>query len=242
MEKQERIFLNSVSFVLGFTLVFSILGILLQTFLSHISFQAMGLIRIMGGAIILAFGLLLIASSRYIIPVFSQGHGIRFKRTGNSFASSFLFGLGFAMGWTPCVGAILGSIYALAATSPSVGFLLLLSYSLGLGIPFLIFGAFISRLSGFMNRIRRFLNYFNIAAGLLLVAIGVLVVTGYIGLLALFLVGPGSSMPMSDNLNFLVAILAGILTFLSPCILPLVPAFFSYMAGTAADEAKEAKK
>jgi cytochrome c-type biogenesis protein len=239
MEKQERIFLNSVCFVLGFTLVFSILGILLQTFLSHISFQAMGLIRIIGGAIILVFGILLIASSRFIIPYFSQGHGLKFKRRSNSFASSFLFGLGFAMGWTPCVGAILGSIYALAATSPSVGFLLLLCYSLGLGIPFLIFGAFISKLSGFMSRIKRFLNYFNIVAGLLLMAIGVLVVTGYIGLLAVFLIGPGSSMPMSNNLNFLVAILAGILTFLSPCILPLVPAYFSYMAGSAADEVKK---
>ena len=136
MERQETIFLNSVFFVLGFTLVFSILGILLQTLLSHISFQAMEAIRIIGGAIILAFGVLLIASTRYIIPFFSQGHGIRFKRTGNSFVSSFLFGLGFAMGWTPCVGAILGSIYALAATSPGVGFLLLLSYSLGLGDTF----------------------------------------------------------------------------------------------------------
>jgi cytochrome c-type biogenesis protein len=239
MEKQERIFLNSVFFVLGFTLVFSILGILLQTLLSHISFQTLGLIREIGGAIIFVFGILLIASSRYIIPFFSQGHGIRFKRTTNSFASSFLFGLGFAMGWTPCVGAILGSIYALAATSPGVGFLLLLSYSLGLGIPFLVFGAFISKLTGFMNRIKRFLNYFNIVAGILLAAIGVLVVTGDIGQLAVFLIGPGSSMPMSNNLNFLVAILAGILTFLSPCILPLVPAYLSYMAGTTADEAKK---
>ena len=239
MEKQERIFLNSVFFVLGFTLVFSILGILLQTLLSHISFQTLGLIREIGGAIIFVFGILLIASSRYIIPFFSQGHGIRFKRTTNSFASSFRLVLGLSMGWTPCVGAILGSIYALAATSPGVGFLLLLSYSLGLGIPFLVFGAFISKLTGFMNRIKRFLNYFNIVAGILLAAIGVLVVTGDIGQLAVFLIGPGSSMPMSNNLNFLVAILAGILTFLSPCILPLVPAYLSYMAGTTADEAKK---
>lgn len=238
MERQETIFLNSVSFVLGFTLVFSILGILLQTLLFHISFQAMEAIRIIGGAIILAFGVLLIASTRYIIPFFSQGHGIRFKRTGNSFVSSFLFGLGFAMGWTPCVGAILGSIYALAATSPGVGFLLLLSYSLGLGIPFLVFGAFISKLSGFMKWMKGFLTYFNVIAGLFLVAMGLLVVTGYIGLLSVFLIGPGGSMSLGTNLNFLVAMLAGVLTFLSPCILPLVPAFFSYMAGTSAEGAK----
>lgn len=239
MERQETIFLNSVFFVLGFTLVFSIIGILLQTLLLHISFQAMDAIRIIGGAIILVFGALLILSTRYIIPFFSQGHGIKFKRTGNSFVSSFLFGLGFAMGWTPCVGAILGSIYALAATSPGVGFLLLLAYSLGLGIPFLVFGAFISRLSGFLKRLKTFLNYFSIVAGIFLIAIGILVVTGYIGFLEVFLVGPGGTMSLGSNLNFLIAIVAGILTFFSPCILPLVPAFFSYMAGTSADEAKK---
>lgn len=239
MERQEIIFLNSVSFVLGFTLVFSILGILLQTLLFHISFEAMETIRIIGGAIIFAFGILLILSSRYIIPFFSQGHGIKFKRTGNSFVSSFLFGLGFAMGWTPCVGAILGSIYALAATSPGVGFLLLLSYSLGLGIPFLIFGAFISKLSPMIKKIRGFMVYFNIVAGLFLIAIGALVVTGYIGLIAVFLIGPGGSMSFGNNLNFLVAMLAGVLTFFSPCILPLVPAYFSYMAGTSTDEVKK---
>ncbi len=239
MEKQEIVFLNSVFFVLGFTLVFSIIGILLQTLLLHVSFGAMEAIRIAGGVIILVFGLLLIASTRYIIPFFSQGHGIKFKRTGNSFVSSFLFGLGFAMGWTPCVGAILGSIYVLAASSPGVGFLLLLFYSLGLGIPFLIFGAFISKLSGFLKRIRKFLSYFNIIAGIFLIAIGLMVVTGYIGLLAVFLVGPGGSMSLGGNLNFLVALIAGILTFFSPCILPLVPAFFSYMAGTSAEEAKQ---
>ncbi|MDE1865152.1 MAG: sulfite exporter TauE/SafE family protein [Candidatus Micrarchaeota archaeon] len=239
MESSERIFLNSVFFVLGFTLVFSIIGILLQTLLLHASFGAMEAIRIIGGLIILAFGILLIASTRYIIPFFSQGHGIRFKRTGNSFVSSFLFGLGFAMGWTPCVGAILGSIYALAAASPGVGFLLLLAYSLGLGIPFLVFGAFISKLSGFLKRIKAFLNYFSIIAGLFLAALGILVVTGYIGLLSVFLVGPGGSMPLGSNLNFLIAILAGILTFFSPCILPLVPAFFSYMAGSSAEGVKQ---
>jgi cytochrome c-type biogenesis protein len=239
MERQEIVFLNSVFFVLGFTLVFSIIGILLQTVLLHASFQAMELIRIAGGVIILVFGVLLIASSRYIIPFFSQGHAVRFKRGGSSFASSFLFGLGFAMGWTPCVGAILGSIYALAATSPGVGFLLLLSYSLGLGIPFLVFGAFISKLSAFLKRVRKYLAYFNIGAGLFLIAIGLLVVTGYIGLIAVFLVGPGGSMSLGTNLNFLVALLAGVLTFFSPCILPLVPAYFSYMTGSSAEEAKK---
>lgn len=240
MEKREIVFLNSVFFVIGFVLIFSIIGILLQTLLSHASYQAMEALRILGGIIILAFGIILILSTKYIIPIFSTEHKVfHARRFRNSYLSSFLFGIGFALGWTPCVGAILGSIYALAATSPGTGFLLLLAYSLGLGIPFLIFGAFISKLADFMERIHLFLKYFTIIGGLFLVAFGLLIVTGYIGLLSIFLIGTSGPMSLSTNLNFLFAIIAGILTFLSPCILPLLPAFLSYMAGASAEEMRK---
>lgn len=235
MRSQEVVFLNSVAFVLGFVMVFSVLGILLQTLLQHVSFSAMSALRDAGGIIIVVFGVLLIASARYIIPFFSTGHKLRSRRLSNSYASSFVFGIAFALGWTPCVGAILGSIYALAATSPGLSFLLLLAYSMGLGIPFLVFGAFISKLSGFIRRVGPFLRYFNVVAGLFLVALGLLVVSGYIGVLAVFLVGTQGPMSLDTQLNFLVAIIAGMLTFISPCILPLLPAYFSYMAGTSAE-------
>ncbi|HUB92631.1 MAG TPA: cytochrome c biogenesis protein CcdA [Candidatus Saccharimonadales bacterium] len=238
MKKEEIIFLNSVFFVIGFTLVFSALGILLQTILLHVSYSAMEAIRLIGGTIIIIFGILMVASSKYIIPFFSMEHKIKVKRFSNSYLTSLLFGLAFALGWTPCVGAILGSIYALAAASPGLSFLLLLAYSLGLGIPFLILGAFISKLSAFLQRIKTFLKYFSIISGSFLVALGLLIVTGYIGLISVFLVGPQGPMSLSDQLNFLLALIAGILTFLSPCILPLLPAYFSYMAGTAAETVK----
>lgn len=238
MESQERVFLNAVFFVLGFTIVFSLLGILFQTALSHASFEIMSILRVIGGIIIIGFGILLIASVKYIIPFFSTEHKIRPRRFSNSYISSFVFGFAFAIGWTPCVGAIIGAIYILAATSPGIGFLLLLAYSLGLGIPFLIVGAFVSRLSGFMKRIRTFLKYFNIISGSFLIALGALVVTGYIGLLAIFLIGPQSGMALSNQLNFLIAIFAGIITFFSPCILPLLPAYLSYITGTASEEMK----
>lgn len=236
MKKEEKIFLNSVFFVLGFTLIFSVFGVLFQTLLSHASHNLMGLLRIIGGVLIIGFGGLLIISVKYIVPFFSTEHKIRAKRFSNSYLTSFVFGIAFALGWTPCVGAILGAIYIFAATSPGIGFLLLVAYSLGLGIPFLIFGAFISKLSGFMKRIHGFLNYFNIVSGIFLVAVGILIITGYIGLLSVFLIGPGSSMPLSNQLNFLIAFFAGILTFISPCILPLLPAYLSYMAGTTSEE------
>lgn len=239
MNSQERIFINSLFFVLGFTLVFSVVGILLQTIFAHQNIVAMSTLRIIGGMIITVFGIAMILSAKYFIPFFGGSYKLKPVKIGNRYASSFLFGLAFAIGWTPCVGPILGAIYVLALTSPGVGFLLLLAYSLGLGIPFLIAGAFISRLTSFMSRIRGFMIYFNAISGILLIAMGLLVITGYIGLLSVFLIGNGGSGMLSDQLNFLIAILAGVITFLSPCILPLLPAYISYMAGTAATGVKD---
>jgi cytochrome c-type biogenesis protein len=240
MKKNEIIFLNSIFFVIGFVVVFSVIGIALQTVLSHITFSTMEIIRLVGGSIIIVFGLLMIASAKYIIPFFSTEHKINVKRFSNSYLTSFVFGLAFALGWTPCVGAILGSIYALAASSPGISFLLLLAYSLGLGIPFIIAGALISRISDFLEKIKRFLKYFSVIGGIFLIILGVLIVTGYIGKISVFLVGPGTSASLvTTQLNFLFAIIAGILTFLSPCILPILPAYFSYMAGTAIETVKE---
>lgn len=236
MKGEETIFLNSIFFVLGFTLVFSLLGALFQTLLSHATFTLMNDLRIIGGILIMFFGLVLILSTRYIIPFFSTEHKLRLRRFRNSYITSVVFGVAFALGWTPCVGAILGAIYTLAATSPGIGFLLLLAFSLGIGIPFIIAGALISKVSGFLKRIGRFLRYFNIIGGAFLVAIGTLVVTGYIGTLSVFLIGSSGPMSFSAQLNFIFAIVAGILVFFSPCILPLVPAFLSYMAGAAANE------
>jgi cytochrome c-type biogenesis protein len=237
---REEIFLNSAFFVLGFTLVFSAVGVLLQTVLSRASLQAVETVRLGGGVVIVAFGGLMIASTRYAIPFFSVEHKIHVRKFSNTYATSSLFGIAFALGWTPCVGAILGSVYTLAAVSPGLGFLYLMAFSLGLGIPFLLAGAFISRVSGFLKRSGRFLQYFGVVAGLFLMAVGLLVVTNYIGILQIFLngVGPLGSLanPLSQSqLNFLVALVAGFLTFISPCILPLVPAFLAYVSGTSVE-------
>lgn len=238
MNRQTVIFLNSVAFVLGFTLIFSIVGVLLQTALSNVAFDAVNILRTIGGIVILVFGIFLIASLKYSIPFLQSEHKLKVKRFRNSYISSFVFGVAFAIGWTPCVGAILGSIYTLAAISPGSGFVLLFAFSLGIGIPFLIAGLFTSHVSGFLAKSGKLLKYFNIISGILLVFIGLLVIFNYIGILASFLTG--SSMDIAaTQLNILVAFLAGIITFISPCILPLLPAFLSYMAGTTAVEVKE---
>ena len=103
-------------------------------------------------------------------------------------------------------------------------------------------GAFFSRFSGFIAKSKTMLKYFNIIGGLFLITIGLLIVTNYTGILAIFLVSADASVSITGQLNFAVAFIVGLLTFFSPCILPLVPAFLSYMAGTTAIEVKNAKK
>ena len=132
MNRRTVIFLNSVAFVLGFTIVFSLVGVLLQTLLSSVAFDVVNILRTVGGLIIIIFGILLIVSLKYSIPFLASEHKIKIRRFSNSYITSFVFGIAFAIGWTPCVGAILGSIYTLAAVSPGIGFILLLAYSLGI--------------------------------------------------------------------------------------------------------------
>ncbi len=237
MDRRTLIFLNSVFFVLGFTIVFSVVGVLLQTALSGVALNVVNTLRTVGGIIITLFGILLIASLKYRIPFLSSEHKIKIRRFSNSYITSFVFGLAFAIGWTPCVGFILGAIYTLSATSPGLGFLLLLSYSLGIGIPFLLAGLFTSRVAAFLEKSQRILRYFNIIGGLLLMAIGLLVLFNYLGIISSFFMT--DAIAVEGQLNFLIAFIAGIVTFISPCILPLLPAFFSYMAGTTANELKK---
>ncbi len=243
VKAREVVFLNSAFFVLGFTLVFSLVGVLLQTVLSKASLEAVNTVSLIGGTVIIAFGVLIITSAKYAIPFFGVEHKIHMRKFRNSYVTSSIFGIAFALGWTPCVGAILGSIYALAAVSPGLGFLYLMAFSLGLGIPFLLAGAFISRVSGFLKKAGPFLRYFNLISGLFLMAIGLLVVTNYIGALEIFLnnVGPLASLanPFGQfQLNFLIALSAGFLTFISPCILPLVPAFLAFVSGVSVEGIK----
>ena len=100
--------------------------------------------------------------------------------------TSFLFGGAFAVGWTPCVGAVLGSVLILAATQPGQSLALLLTYSLGLGLPFLFVGLFSSQAINLINRSKSFLKYFNIFVGILLIILGVLVFTNNLILVANF--------------------------------------------------------
>ncbi len=172
---RRKIFLNTVAFVAGFSLVFALLGLLLSTILSNVSYDVRIWLSRLAGIIIIIFGLYVLRLIR--IPFLENEHKFKVRKFSITYITSFVFGAAFAIGWTPCVSAVLGSILALAVTNPAQSFFLLLSYAIGLGIPFLIVGMFSNHVLGFMQRFRTFFKYFNIFVGALLVLLGFLIFT-----------------------------------------------------------------
>lgn len=182
-----KIFLNSVAFVLGFSVVFALLGVLLNTILERVSYDVQTWLSRIGGAIIILFALYILGLIK--ISFLEREHKIAVrKRFSITYVTSFVFGAAFAVGWTPCVSAILGSILALAVAKPGFSFFLLLSYALGLGIPFLIVGIFTTQATNLINKSATFLKYFNIAVGILLLILGILVFTNKLNVVANFFV------------------------------------------------------
>ncbi len=183
--KRKEIFINSVFFVLGFGVVFALLGVLLNTLLENIAYDVQTWLSRIGGVMIIFFGLYLVGLIKipFLEKEYKFGVKTKFKFR---YATSFLFGLAFAAGWTPCVGPALGVILGLAATAPGSAFLLLLTYALGLGIPFLIVGAFTAQATEFINRHAVGLKYLNIVFGVILLALGVLIFTQKLALIANF--------------------------------------------------------
>jgi cytochrome c-type biogenesis protein len=181
-----NIFLNTVYFVLGFSLVFAVLGVLLNSVLVGLGNGFQHSLTSAGGIVIIGFGAYLILSTKLRTLNFEKKIMTRLPRFKTSYITSFVFGAAFAAGWTPCVGPILGSTFALAATHPAAAYNSLLAYSLGLGVPFLITGAFFSRATGLIRRMVKHLKYFNLAMGGILVIVGILLFTNQLILLANF--------------------------------------------------------
>ena len=234
--RDNRIFLSSVFFVLGFSVVFSLVGVLLQGALASISYSVQQILARVGGTIIILFGLFLLGLLK--LPFLEQDHKLRVKRRFSSvYATSFVFGAAFAVGWTPCVGAVLGAILTLAATQSGSAFLLLFSYSLGLGIPFLLVGLFTEQAKHFIKKSARMVFYLNKAFGAVLIIIGVYVFTNQLSRIANFQVLTSLLLSLEGgislaSLNIGIAFLAGLVSFLSPCVLPIIPGFLSYLAAT----------
>lgn len=180
-----NIFLNTVYFVLGFSLVFAVLGVIFNSVLANVGTGFQGTLQSIGGVVIIAFGVYLVLATKFRSLNFEK-RMTKIPRIKTSYITSFVFGAAFASGWTPCVGPILGSTLTLAATSPGAAYNSLLAYALGLGIPFLVTGAFFSQATGLIRRMVKYLKYFNPIMGATLIVLGILVFTNQLSVVASF--------------------------------------------------------
>lgn len=183
--KRREIFLNSLCFVLGFGLVFALLGVLLNTLLSAIAYDVQIWLSRLGGVLIIALGLYLTGLLK--IAFLDREHKLNVRsRFKSRYLTSVVFGAAFAAGWTPCVGAVLGSILGLAATQPGLAFTLLITYSLGFGLPFLAVGLFTSQAAQLISRYGQWAIWVNRVFGVLLIVLGILIFTQTLNRLANF--------------------------------------------------------
>jgi cytochrome c-type biogenesis protein len=224
-------------FVASFSLVFIVGWGGATTVVGQIFSSYKSVIARLGGVLVILFGLATLDIIR--IPWFYYDTRPQFKGRTGTYASSALLGLFFAAGWTPCIGATLGAILTLGVSQNASGQAMWLAsgYSLGLGIPFLLLAVGLERATGWMRKLSRFRRAFQIASGVLIISIGVLLVTNWMTLIAIWafknklfldVFSVGSGVP-----SYLTAILAGALSFFSPCVVPLVPAYLGYLSGHA---------
>lgn len=177
--KTNKTLLCASGFVLGFTAVFMVMGALAGTVGSFLK-EYQTAVNIVSGVIVVFFGLSFLGVIK--LSVF-KGTGLSAKTDNLGFFSSLLFGMIFSIGWTPCVGAFLGSALMLASQQGHVaeGILMLFTYSLGLGIPFMVSAVLIDRLKTAFDWIKRNYRVINWVSGGLLIFTGILMATGTMG-------------------------------------------------------------
>jgi cytochrome c-type biogenesis protein len=185
--RTARVLTPALLFVAGFSVVFVALGATASVLGDFLSEYRVVIEKVAGIAVI-AFGVLMLGIIK--VPwLYGEARVDMEKSRSFGKGAAFVMGMSFAAGWTPCVGPILGSILALAASSGSVaqGVVLLLAYSLGLGAPFILVAVLFSRVSGLMRWLGRHSLVINRVAGGLLILAGVLILTGRLGVLAAWL-------------------------------------------------------
>lgn len=168
--------LTALAFVLGLATVFSVMGAILTVFLTGASASIGRVLEIIGGSLIIAFGILM--SGLFRIPFLEREIKWHPQKGKNKYPTAFVFGAAFGIGWTPCVGAILGAILTLAVVEPSSAFPLLFAFSLGMGIPFIVLSLFIEPMSTFIKRSRKAFKIINLIASVILIILGIMLITG----------------------------------------------------------------
>lgn len=182
----RMVMMNSVAFIIGFSLVFILLGAV-ATKLGQLTRSYHSILTVVAGAVIVIFGLHLVGLLK--IRFLYADKRMHSLKSDPNLWGSFLVGFAFAFGWTPCIGPILAAILAVAASEQTVarGALLLAVYSLGLGIPFIVAAFAIEPFAAFLARFKKYLRRVEQAMGALLVLTGIAFLTGGISQLSIWL-------------------------------------------------------
>lgn len=238
LSRRFNTFLHALAFVFGFSLIFILGWGGAATLFGQLFAQYKTIIGRIGGLVVIAFGLVTLGFLK--IPWLYYDTRPEWKPARRyGLVSSGLMGMFFAAGWTPCIGTTLGAILTLGFSQETSGQAMLLSsgYALGLGLPFLAIGFGMDRVMGLIRKLQRYQRHIQIASGILLIVIGLLLVSGQMNLIAIWALRNGYylDLPLGGAAapNYLIAILAGLISFLSPCVLPLVPAYVGYLSGQA---------
>lgn len=175
----KRTLLNAGGFVIGFTLVFVLMGMLAGTAGGFLR-EYQTAVNVVAGSMVIIFGLTYLGAFKFNI---FKGINKQIDTSNMGFLAAFLFGLVFSVGWTPCVGAFLGSALMMASQQGQAlaGMLMLLAYSIGLGIPFVISALLIDQLKSAFGWIKKNYRIINTACGIFLIIIGLLMATGMMG-------------------------------------------------------------
>jgi cytochrome c-type biogenesis protein len=198
-----RIVRNAVAFVIGFSIIFILLGTF-AGFIGAVLGPWRAIIARAAGAIIILFGLTMLGALR--LPMLTQERRARIPKflTLGRPESSALIGALFALGWSPCIGPILGTILFVASSSGALsGAFLLAVFSAGLGLPFVLSAVFIERLSGWFARLGALTTALNYIGGIILILVGVLMLLGDMGLLVTWGFGLFDSAGYSQLLRYL---------------------------------------
>lgn len=232
-------FSHAVLFVMGFSLVFIVGWGGAATLLGQLFSQHKTLLGQVGGIIVILFGLHTIGllNLRWLDTDTRPTWQVN-NRWGH--LSSGMMGVVFAAGWTPCIGTILGAILTLGLSQQTAGQAMVLAsgYALGLGLPFLAISLLLDRAFTVTRRLRRYTRQVQLVSGVLLLGMGVLLLTNRLFYIAIWAQRNGLYLDVPSGQaaapTYFIAVFAGLLSFLSPCVLPLVPAYVSYLSGRAA--------
>jgi len=175
-EIRKKVFLSTFLFVLGFSLVFILMGAS-ASYLGGLMYTYKKLIRIIGGILIIILGIHLTGLIR--IPGLDFEKRITLEKKPLHFLGTLIIGMAFGAGWSPCIGPLLGSILIIAGSQETVwqGVILLGIYSAGLAIPFIIISIFINFLLTFIKKASKVLKYVNVVAGVVLIVVGLILVS-----------------------------------------------------------------